>query len=1016
MDATRRGTGAGVARAQAYGTQAKNAYAHTLRLPRTDFPLRADAARREAQFRERCTDALYRWQLENNRRPQFVLHDGPPYANGDLHIGHFMNKVLKDVINRYQVMQGRRVVYVPGFDTHGLPIEQKALATLKGRDPLDSLDPLEIRRLARSFALRAVARQTEGFREYGVMGDWANPYLTLDPEYEAGQLEVFKEMVLRGYIYRQKKPVYWSPSSRTALAEAELEYNDEHTSTSVYVKMPLTAESAAKIGAQGGASALVWTTTPWTLPANSAIAVHPDLQYVLAAVGGSQLVVGRDRLGEIVAMAGEPEVRVLRELSGRELAGLSYSSTLRGAECPILLADYVAGDSGTGLVHSAPGHGKEDYELGLASGLEIYSPVDDHGRFTGDAGPDLAGKEVLGAGTAAVIGKLEAAGLLFHRHAFTHSYPYDWRTKKPVIQRATPQWFADLADLRDGACEALRDVAVVVPESGRRRLRAFVAGRSEWCISRQRVWGVPIPVLYDAASGEPLLTAESIDHIIQVVRTRGGTDAWWTLPVEELVAPAHRGTGATYVRGTDTMDVWFDSGSSWRVMQTRMGCGAGARADVYLEGSDQHRGWFQSSLLTSAAVRGAAPYRALVTHGFTLDEHGRKMSKSEGNTLEPGRVIHGGRDKKKEPAYGVDLLRLVVGSTDYTHDVSFGPTVFAGVSDTIRKIRGTVRFMLGNLDGFTADMAVPYRDMESIDRYALHELYHFKQRAKAAFDGFEFFRALQAVNNFTNVVLSAFYFDVSKDRLYAHGVDDVQRRSAQTALYHILVNYTTTLAPVTCHLAEEVWEFLGPTRRALGKDTWSVFQERWDQSDAQWDDPALAERWAALRQIRGLANRAIEAARQARQIGSSLEAELSIYLPVESTQLGRLLQASGKFHGLEADNTTLAATKKTALTTANLALLRARVEDDLRLACVTSRVSVHDASQAGQAPGGHLQDDVIVALGSETAVRVVCRRSPLHKCPRCWNFHSEEEGCLCSRCRDVVGGGGPQQPRGADPA
>ncbi|KAJ1733713.1 isoleucine-tRNA ligase [Coemansia biformis] len=955
-------------------TKPKSPYAHTLRLPQTGFPLRADAARREKQFRDRCTDALYEWQLKNNTGPQFILHDGPPYANGDLHIGHFMNKVLKDMINRYQVMQGKRVTYIPGFDGHGLPIEQKALATLKDRDR-DSLDPMEIRRLARSFALKAVANQTKGFREYGVMGDWANPYLTLDPEYEASQLEVFKEMVLRGYIYRQNKPVYWSPSSRTALAEAELEYNDEHVSTSVYVKMPLTAESAARLGAQGEVSALVWTTTPWTLPANSAIAVHPRLEYVLAAVTEStaaglvegQLLVGKDRLDMIAGMgAAGTAVKVLRVFTGADLAGLAYHSRLRGAECPILLADYVAGDSGTGLVHSAPGHGKEDYELGVANGIDVYSPVDDFGRFSSDAGPALAGKDVLGEGTAAVLGMLSSMGLLFHQHPVTHSYPYDWRTKKPVIQRATPQWFADLADLRDSACDAIKGVAVV-PESGRRRLRAFVSGRSEWCISRQRVWGVPIPVLYNARTGEPLLTEASIKHIIDIVRTRGGSDAWWTLPVEELVAPAYRGCGETYVKGTDTMDVWFDSGSSWKILEGRAERSTGAYADVYLEGSDQHRGWFQSSLLTSVAVRGVAPYRTLVTHGFTLDEHGRKMSKSVGNTLVPSQVIEGGRDKKKEPAYGVDLLRLVVGSTDYTHDVSFGPTVFAGCSDTIRKIRGTVRFMLGNLEGFTGAMAVPFEEMQSIDRYALHELYHFKQAARAAFDGFEFFRALQAVNNFTNVVLSAFYFDISKDRLYACGADDPLRRSTQTALYHILINYTTALAPVTCHLAEEAWEFFGPTRRALGKDTWSVFQEPWDQTDAKWDDAALAEDWAALRRVRGLANRAIETARQAKQIGSSLEAELDIYLPLGS-RLGRLLSEN---------------------------------ENDLRQVCITSRARVHDASDARQAPGGYAESDSVAAFGAETAVRVVCRRSPLHKCPRCWNFHAAE-GCLCLRCSHVT--------------
>ncbi|KAJ2809113.1 isoleucine-tRNA ligase [Coemansia guatemalensis] len=968
--------------ARAYATEsgdskkAKNPYSHTLKLPRTTFPLRADAARREKQFRDRCTDALYRWQLEHNHGPQFILHDGPPYANGDLHIGHFMNKVLKDIINRYQVMQGKRVLFIPGFDGHGLPIEQKALATLKNRDH-ELLDPMKIRKLARNFALKAIAKQTEGFREYAVMGDWANPYLTIDPSYEASQLEVFKTMVMRGYIYRQNKPVYWSPSSRTALAEAELEYNDEHVSTSVYVKMPLTRESATKLGAEGDVCAVIWTTTPWTLPANSAIAVHPELEYVLiqivnggdACVNDTQLLVGKSRLESISGMLPDvADIKVLSSFTGKELEGLTYNSTLRGKECHILLANYVTGDSGTGLVHSAPGHGQEDYEFGLSHGIDAYSPVDDYGRFTGDAGPELAGKEVLTKGTSTVVEMLKLTGQLLFQQKFTHSYPYDWRTKLPIIQRATPQWFANVENLKDGAGKSIKDV-IMVPESGRRRLQAFVSGRSEWCISRQRVWGVPIPVFYNARSGEMLLTEASIDHVIHVFRTQGGSDAWWKLPVEELLPPEIREDGETYVKGTDTMDVWFDSGSSWRFLEDRAEAGKDARADVYLEGSDQHRGWFQSSLLTSNAVRGIAPYKALVTHGFTLDEHGRKMSKSIGNTLEPGRVIHGGKDKKKEPAYGVDLLRLLVGSTDYTHDVSFGPIIFSGVSDTIRKIRGTMRFMLGNLDGFGAEMALPYEKMQSIDRYILHELYHFKKSARAAFDSFEFFRAMQAVSNFTNTALSAFYFDISKDRLYAGSTEDLQRRSTQSALFHILINYTTTLAPVTCHLAEEVWEFFEPIRKLHGKSTTSVFQEPWDQTDAAWDNPKLAEDWVALRKIRALANKTIEAMRLEKKLGSSLEAELDIYLPLNS-KLGQLLIKS---------------------------------EDDLRQVCVTSRVNVHEVSAMSRSSEMFTEEEECVeALESETVVRIVCRRSQLHKCPRCWNFHSTREGCLCLRCSNVT--------------
>ncbi|KAJ1823483.1 isoleucine-tRNA ligase [Coemansia sp. RSA 2599] len=956
--------------------KSKNLYSHTLKLPKTDFPLRADAVRREKLFRERCTDQLYEWQLKNNPGPQFILHDGPPYANGDLHIGHFMNKVLKDITNRYQVMQGRRVLYIPGFDGHGLPIEQKALATLKDRDH-EALDPMEIRKLARNFALKAVAKQTKSFKEYAIMGDWKHPYLTLDPEYEANQLEIFRKMVERGFIYRQNKPVFWSPSSRTALAEAELEYNDSHISTSVYVRFPLTDQSSAKIGAAPGAGLLIWTTTPWTLPANCAVAVHPDLDYCLVEISedtesGSrtyQLVVGASRLEAVQALLPEGSLAVtLRAFKGRDLSGLTYCSLLRDKECKVLAADYVTEETGTGLVHTAPGHGKEDYELGMAHGIEIVSPVDDFGRFTSEAGPALAGKSVLSEGNLAVIDLLIAKGVLLAQKKLKHSYPYDWRTKQPIIQRATPQWFANVSELKNTAWESVSNVTVV-PESGRRRLKAFVTGRSEWCISRQRVWGVPIPVLYNAQTGEPLLTSESIGHIANVIRTNGGSDAWWRLPAEEFLLPEYQNCGVEYIKGTDTMDVWFDSGSSWKLLENKAESTDGAYADVYLEGSDQHRGWFQSSLLTSNAVRGVAPYKALVTHGFTLDEQGRKMSKSIGNTLAPCSVIEGGKDKKKEPAYGVDLLRLLVGSTDYTQDVSFGPTIFAGFSDIIRKIRGTVRFMLGNLDGFVPEMAVPYTEMASIDRYMLHELRHFKQTAKQSFDKFEYYRAMQLLNNFTNTTLSAFYFDISKDRLYANAATDLERRSAQTALYHVLINYTTVLAPVTCHLAEEVWQFFGPVRDAFGKDAFSVFMEKWDQTSDSWNDAALAEEWAALRKIRGLANKAIEAARQGKAIGSSLDAELDIYLPLES-RLGKLLKS---------------------------------YEKELRQVCITSRAEVHHGSAAiSETADAFVQEDAISAFGVEVGVRVVCRRSFLHKCPRCWNLHSDHADALCRRCDAAI--------------
>ncbi|KAJ1674191.1 isoleucine-tRNA ligase, partial [Spiromyces aspiralis] len=596
------------------GTNKGSAYSHTLRLPKTDFPQRANAARREALFRQRCTADLYKWQLENNPGEVFVLHDGPPYANGSLHTGHFLNKTLKDFINRYQILRGKRVRYRPGWDCHGLPIELKALEVLKGREK-DRLSPREVRSHARAFALRGVEEQKAEFMRWGIMGEWDSPYLTLDPAYEANQLRVFYAMFSKGLIYRKNKPVYWSPSSKTALAEAELEYNDSHVSSSVYVRVPLPSAELERLGVtehgHRPAYVLVWTTTPWTLPANEAIAVHPDLLYhvilVEPATGEKAIyyVVGSDRLEALAERlnSGTP-IRVVKTVKGRDLCGCRYWHPLRdGALMPILNAGHVTAGSGTGLVHSAPGHGKEDYELGVANSLPVFSPVDDNGCFTHEVGEErLAGKSVLGEGSAEVVRILEERGLLVALEKLVHSYPYDWRTKKPIIQRATPQWFANVQDIQRPVVEALGSTRVI-PEAGRRRLQAFIMGRKEWCISRQRSWGVPIPALYEVETGEPLLSKESISHIIGVLEKNGGSDAWWELPAERFVAPQY--ASRRYRLGQDTMDVWFDSGASWASLNSGSdGQLRKTQADVYLEGSDQHRGWFQSSLLTSYATTG----------------------------------------------------------------------------------------------------------------------------------------------------------------------------------------------------------------------------------------------------------------------------------------------------------------------------------------------------------------------------------------------------------------------------
>jgi isoleucyl-tRNA synthetase len=601
----------------------ESAYSSTVSLPKTNFDQRANAVKREPELQAFWKESrIYERLYEENPGKPFTLHDGPPYANGDLHTGHALNKILKDMINRFQMMQGRKVRYVPGWDCHGLPIELKVLQGIKSSTERRSLTPLQLRERASTFALEAVDRQREQFKRFGVWADWDKPYLTLDPAYEAAQLGVFGAMALNGHIYRGKKPVHWSPSTRTALAEAELEYPEGHTSRSIYVAMELVGPSPALATLLAGATAslAIWTTTPWTIPANLAIAINEKIQYALVEVGGRKLVVAKElaaALGATLSRQADPAaeplaVTHLGSLSGAELAGSTYRHPLEPRESAVVVGgDYITTESGTGLVHTAPGHGRDDYLTGMKYGLPLLSPVDDGGLFTAEAGARLEGKSVLDDGNAEVIVMLREVGALLAEEAYAHKYPYDWRSKKPTIFRATEQWFASVEGFRDAALAAI-DTVEWLPASGRNRITAMTEGRADWCISRQRAWGVPIPVFYHKETNEPLLTPETVEHVRALVAARG-SNVWWEATVAELLPEALRGQAEDYVRGTDTMDVWFDSGSSWSaVAEARPGLEC--PADLYLEGSDQHRGWFQSSLLTSVAARGQAPYKAVLTH------------------------------------------------------------------------------------------------------------------------------------------------------------------------------------------------------------------------------------------------------------------------------------------------------------------------------------------------------------------------------------------------------------------
>ncbi len=864
---------------------AAKSYKDTVNLPKTKFDMRANAVKREPELQKFWADhQIYERLSENNPGDAFILHDGPPYANGVLHIGHALNKILKDIINRYQILQGRKVRYVPGWDCHGLPIELKVLQQMK-QSEREELTPLKLRQKAKEFALQTVEQQRESFKRYGVWGDWDNPYLTLKPEYEAAQIGVFAQMVLKGYIYRGLKPVHWSPSSKTALAEAELEYPEGHVSRSLFAAFPITslAESVKSelTPFLPDLGVAIWTTTPWTIPGNLGVSLNPELMYSVVEtqtnaenpIPFKYLLVAAELVERLSATFGN-NLTVKATVKGKDLEHSTYKHPLFDRESPILIGgDYVTTESGTGLVHTAPGHGQEDFIVGQRYGLPVLCPVDADGNFTAEAG-EFAGLNVLKDANEAVIKALEKAGSLIKEEPYQHKYPYDWRTKKPTIFRATEQWFASVEGFREEAVKAIKNVRWI-PAQGENRITPMVAERSDWCISRQRSWGVPIPVFYDQETGEHLMNEETISHVQNIIAEKG-SDAWWELSVEELLPETYRKDAAKYRKGTDTMDVWFDSGSSWAAVAKQRGLGY--PVDLYLEGSDQHRGWFNSSLLTSVANYGHAPYKIVLTHGFVLDEKGHKMSKSLGNVVDPAIVIEGGKNQQKEPPYGADILRLWVSSVDYSTDVPLGGNILKQMADIYRKIRNTARFLIGNLHDFNPEKdAVAYEELPDLDRYMLHRIMEVFTEIEDAFDQFQFFRFFQTVQNFCVVDLSNFYLDIAKDRLYISAENAFRRRSCQTVLAVALENLAKAIAPVLCHMAEDIWQNL-PYATAYS----SVFESGWVKLEDNWKQPELAKFWQKLREIRAEVNQVMEKARKEKMIGSSLEAKVLLYASDES--------------------------------------------------------------------------------------------------------------------------------------
>ncbi|KAJ2930974.1 hypothetical protein H1R20_g6118, partial [Candolleomyces eurysporus] len=830
------------------------------------------------------------------------------------------------MINRSHLLEGRRVHYVPGWDCHGLPIENKTLKDLGVH--VSQMTPSEIRKAAQATASKEVESQKAQFRTLGIMADWDSherTYRTLDHKYEMRQLRIFQKMVEKGLIYRHYRPVHYSPSSLSALAEAELVYKDDHVSHSVYVTFDLESSPSEALGSilasQPRVKLLVWTTTPWTLTANMGVAVHPELVYSVVKSTSEEdglrdtvFIVAQDRLEHLDDILGP--IEVLGQVPGSELVGTQYRpifGTLPNASTEsleIVPSSHVTSDSGTGLVHCAPAHGTEDYQVFKALGLisstnSILCHVGRAGEFTeavaevigSDAAEKLVKKSVLKEGSKAAVDLLRDVGQLVKIKRIKHRYPYDWKTDQPIILTATSQWFANLDNIKDDALEALQEVSFIPPVS-RNRLEAFVKSRSEWCISRQRVWGVPIPALYETSTDKAILDSTTLDHILSILEEKG-TGHWWSGSVEDFLPPAlleeakAKGLNPSeaYYKGTDTMDVWFDSGSSWSMLP-EMGVGRNAdgearwhHADVCLEGSDQHRGWFQSQLLTavgsaSEAEKALSPYKMLITHGMVLDEKGRKMSKSLGNIVSPLTVINGGKDKKKEPAYGADILRLWAATVEYWRDMSIGPTVLSQSAESYRKIRNSARFCLGNMGGVAGRPAlekVPKTELNLTERFIMHELYTLEQTVLDGYSTYNFAKVANALTHFTNITLSSFYFDITKDCLYADPVDGATRSGVVTVLEHILSSLTKMMAPILPHLAEEV--------HATWKgDGTSVFMTPWNPLDAQWSDPQAAKEMDWYMQLRSPVLSLLEQARMKKHIRSSLEAAVDIIVPEDAPQ------------------------------------------------------------------------------------------------------------------------------------
>ncbi|XP_075060373.1 isoleucine--tRNA ligase, mitochondrial [Mixophyes fleayi] len=953
-------------------------YRDTVLLPHTDFPIRrspGDIVSTELRLQEESHFLqLYNKQRAIKTKKEFSLHDGPPYANGDPHVGHALNKILKDITNRFHVMRGYKVSYVPGWDCHGLPIELRALADMGEQS--EHLSPMEIRTRARAFAEKAIEKQKASFIRWGIMADWENCYYTFDKKYEAKQLDVFYKMHEKGHIYQDYRPVFWSPSTRTALAEAELEYNQQHVSRSIYAKFPLQTpppKLASVIDSSTAISALVWTTQPWTIPANQAVCYMPDTAYSLVkcATTGELYILASDR-ADSTALSLGTKFEVISTFKGTDLeSGVCDHPTVPGRSSALLAANHVTMGKGTGLVHTAPAHGIEDYSVASHHKLPVDCLVDEAGCFTSGAGADLENKAVLEDGNEAVIQMLLGSKNLLKEESFVHSYPYDWRTKKPIIIRASKQWFVNTANIKDKAQEVLKKVKFV-PASAAGRMLEMLDRRTYWCISRQRSWGVPIPVFYHKETREPLLNRHSVSHVIKLVE-QFGSDVWWTHPVEDLLPKSvlQQAGGSTNVQdfepGRDVLDIWFDSGTSWACVLED----GDQRADVYMEGKDQLGGWFQSSLLTSVATRNKAPYRNVIVHGFTLSERGEKMSKSVGNVVDPDVVINGGQDEVTEPAYGADVLRWWVAESNVFTEVTIGPTVLNSARDDINKLRNTLRFMLGNLSGFTPETdSVPGPEMYIIDQFMLHLLHDYASKVTEAYKNYEFGKVIRLLEALVSRDLSSFYFSIVKDRLYCEEERDPRRRSCQTVMAKALDILVRSFAPVLPHLAEEVFQYL-PYR----KDGDSVFLTGWIASNSMWKKPGLVEAVEAACSMRDLFLGAVPGRNAA-------EYELTVV--IEPGLLFEIMET------LQAEETS-STSQLNELLMASQTSLVSEVPLDL-----AAGATVLEGSFLINLEGGDICE--------EETYKVIIQPSTKERCPRCRKYTAQSSLTPCPRCLEAVAG------------